>query len=90
MVATFKANKAAILKVLRAVPALAPVAVPAVMAQPARRTSATSDIMDQALGVVCDDCGRPTAVALVTSYGGRYCRECVFPSETRRGKSGAE
>jgi hypothetical protein len=34
------------------------------------------------MGLVCDDCGRPTRIALVTSYGSRYCRECVFPNGT--------
>ncbi|MGO9291334.1 MAG: hypothetical protein ACLP66_10340 [Polyangia bacterium] len=87
LVASFKANKPEILKLLAAVPASGPVAVPVIMAQPARSASATPDIMDQALGVVCDDCGRECTVTLVTDYGARYCRECVFPSATRRVKS---
>ena len=34
----------------------------------------------------CDDCGQECTVTLVTSYGGRFCRRCVFPAETRTQK----
>jgi hypothetical protein len=37
----------------------------------------------------CDDCGRPTVVAIVTDYGCRYCRECVFPTAATTKKGGA-
>jgi hypothetical protein len=75
MVATFKANKPAIMKVLAAVPATEETtAAPATMAM--------DDSMNDALGVVCDDCGRPTVAAIVTDYGARYCRECIFPDAT--------
>jgi hypothetical protein len=73
MVASFKANKPEILKLLT--PDVAP-KIPSSGTRPG--------IMSEALGLICDDCGRPTAVALVTDYGSRYCRECVFSSETRR------
>ncbi len=39
------------------------------------------------MGLLCDDCGRPTVVALVTSYGGRYCRACVFPDAAKVDKA---
>jgi hypothetical protein len=45
-------------------------------------TMAFDDPMGEALWPTCDDCGRPTVIALVTDYGARYCRECVFPSAT--------
>jgi hypothetical protein len=41
------------------------------------------------MGMLCDDCGRPTVVALVTDYGSRYCRECVFPTAATTKKRGA-
>jgi hypothetical protein len=75
MVATFKANKPAILKVLAA-------------ATGSEKTTAETthmaceDPMGEALGVLCDDCGRPTVIAVVTDCGARYCRECVFPDTT--------
>jgi len=40
-------------------------------------------------GVRCDDCGQECAVTLVTDYGRRYCRRCVFPAKPRTQKGGA-
>ena len=37
-------------------------------------------------GVICDDCGQECTVTLVTDYGRRYCRRCVFPAEPRTQK----
>lgn len=45
-------------------------------------------VTDTAMRVLCDDCGRPTVIALVTDYGARYCRACVFPTETRGAQKG--
>jgi hypothetical protein len=74
MVATFTANKPEILRLLMAVSAADETrAVPTTMS--------SGDPKNGALGAHCDDCGRPTRIALVTDYGGRYCRECVFPSK---------
>ncbi len=75
MVASFKANKPAILRLLAAV---SDTEKPAATST----TMAFDDPMNDALGVLCDDCGRLTVVALVTSYGGRFCRACVFPDAT--------
>jgi hypothetical protein len=80
MVASFKANKPEILKLLTTVPAT-------VEATDVPNTMAMDGPMNAALGVICDDCGRPTPVALVTSYGGRFCRECVFPAATTTSKA---
>jgi hypothetical protein len=55
----------------------------AVLRSPATATDTTSTTTAEPCGVICDDCGRPTRIALVTSYGARYCRECVFPSMPR-------
>jgi hypothetical protein len=75
MVATFTANKPEILQLLMAVSATDETgAVPTTMS--------SDDPMNGALGALCGDCGRPTRIALVTSYGARYCRECVFPNGT--------
>ena len=75
IVATFKAHKSEILKLLAAVPAATPDESPLVPGADTR-----PDIISEALGMLCDDCGRPTVIAIVTDYGARYCRECVFPS----------
>jgi hypothetical protein len=75
MVATFTANKPEILRLLMAVSA-------ADESRAIHPTMASEDPMNRALGAPCDDCGRPTSIALVTDYGSRYCRDCVFPSET--------
>jgi hypothetical protein len=84
MVATFTANKPEILRLLMAVSA-------ADDTQAAPTTMSSDNPMNGALGAPCDDCGRPTRIALVTSYGARYCRECVFPSETApKGQRGAQ
>ena len=75
MVATFTANKPEILRLLMAVSAADETrAVPTTMS--------SDNPLNSALGGLCDDCGRPTRIALVMSYGSRYCRECVFPRET--------
>ena len=78
MVATFKANKPAIMKVLAAVP----------IAEKNPTAAPVPEAANVGMGVLCDDCGRPTRFALVTDYGARYCRECVFPSEQRQRKGG--
>ncbi len=62
------------------VPAPEETNVEATTAAPA--TMAMDDPMNDARGVLCDDCGRPTVIAMVTDYGARYCRECVFPDAT--------
>ena len=67
MVASFKANKPAILKLLAAV--LEPEATAATSTP-----MAFDDPTNDARGVLCDDCGRPTVIAIVTDYGFRYCR----------------
>jgi hypothetical protein len=40
-------------------------------------------------GMVCDDCGQECTVTLVTDYGARYCRRCVFPAKPRTQKGRA-
>jgi hypothetical protein len=81
LVASFKANKPAILKLLESVP---------VVEEPtAEPTMAMDDPMNDARSMLCDDCGRPTVIALVTDYGCRYCRECVFPTVATTKKRGA-
>jgi len=52
-------------------------------------TMAMDDPMNDARGALCDDCGRPAVIAIVTDYGSRYCRECVYPSATTTKQRGA-
>ena len=40
-------------------------------------------------GVVCDGYGQECVVTLVTDYGRRYCKRCVFPAKARTQKGGA-
>jgi len=49
-------------------------------------TMSMDDPMNDAPGVRCDDCGRECTVTLVTDYGARYCRRCVFPTKPRTQK----
>ena len=65
------------------------VTVPAPKETNVKTTMAFDDPMNNARGVLCDDCGRPTVIALVTDYGARYCRECVFPTVATTRKRGA-
>ena len=92
MVASFKANKPEILRLLTSVPSGSQIGsgtgttqgTPTDAPVPGAGTTA-----DDALGLLCGDCGRRTVVALVTSYGCRYCRECVFPTAATTRKRGA-
>jgi hypothetical protein len=92
MVASFREAKPEILKVLTSVPSGSQIGsgtgttqdTPTDAPVPSAGTTAAD-----ALGLLCDDCHRPTAVALVTSYGGRFCRACVFPSAAKAHKAPA-
>ena len=50
---------------------------------PSTTEAAPAVVPESPPGVRCDDCGRKCTVTLVTDYGARYCRRCVFPAKTR-------
>ena len=71
MVASFKAAKPEVLRLLAVVPEAMPATEPGhdpVDCNPPMEAS------------VCDDCGKPATVLIVTDYGSRYCRACLRPS----------
>jgi hypothetical protein len=53
---------------------------------PSTTDAAPSVVPESPPGVRCDDCGQECTVTLVTTYGRRYCRRCVFPAKPRTQK----
>lgn len=70
MVASFKAAKPEVLRLLAAVTEVSPLP---------DTNSAPSNEFETTKAPVCDDCGAHAIVLLVTDYGRRYCRACLRP-----------